>query len=315
MTARLTDAEWQIMRILWERGECAAADATEALRDAREWSPTTVKTFLTRLENKGLVDHRKTGRMFVYSPRVTERSCVVAEMKAVLDRVYGGRVRHETEHFRFYGVDDVPLSIRLARKLEESCAHFERVLGYALDDKQPVYLYASRLRLHSALGLTEAPDWLRAGSEWDVLHIAPEAAFDDLPIEAAAVHVWTQRVLRDVNANAPVWLTRGIAAHEAGWPERERIGMALRPLLATFDERSVAALPERFDRFRDLQGYELASDAIDYVLERFGWDRLALFLKRPHDYVGAFGIAEPAFWSGWLARLAATSANESGRRT
>ncbi|MCK7488558.1 MAG: BlaI/MecI/CopY family transcriptional regulator [Bacillus subtilis] len=190
---KLTDAEWQIMRVLWESKAASASQIASALMDSKAWKITTVKTFLSRLVEKQWIRFEEQGKKFVYLPLWSERECVFQEMKQVLQRIYGGKVLLQTPRFEFYGVDYPELIKRLSAHLEAQADRIELRYQIKYAERQQVYLYGSTYRLHSALGRLSAPEWLRAGLEWDIIHLAPEAAFDDLSIEAAATQVWMQK--------------------------------------------------------------------------------------------------------------------------
>jgi BlaI family transcriptional regulator, penicillinase repressor len=88
----ITEAEWTVMRVIWERGTATANDVVEALEGAMHWKPKTIHTLLRRLADKGALDYEKSGREFVFRPLVTERDCQLAESRSFLDRVFGGGV-------------------------------------------------------------------------------------------------------------------------------------------------------------------------------------------------------------------------------
>ena len=46
----LTDAEWKVMDVVWDRGPVAVRDVHGALEASTRWAYTTVKTLLDRLE-------------------------------------------------------------------------------------------------------------------------------------------------------------------------------------------------------------------------------------------------------------------------
>ena len=52
---QISDAEWDVIKVLWDRGEAGAQEVTEALAVGRNWRPQTVKTLLNRLVKKGAV--------------------------------------------------------------------------------------------------------------------------------------------------------------------------------------------------------------------------------------------------------------------
>lgn len=79
----LTEAEFPIMNILWERGSAVVTDVVAGMSDSTV-AYNTVLTTLRILERKGYVRHTKEGRAFVYHP-VVERG--EASRKAVRNLV------------------------------------------------------------------------------------------------------------------------------------------------------------------------------------------------------------------------------------
>jgi predicted transcriptional regulator len=85
----LGDLQLAIMRVLWSRGESTVADVHEALEPERGLALTTIATMLTKMEKKGVVDHRAEGRKFIYKPLVSEgqvRRSMVADLSSQLFR-------------------------------------------------------------------------------------------------------------------------------------------------------------------------------------------------------------------------------------
>lgn len=89
---RISDAEWTVMRVFWERGELAVGDVIEALSGETEWKPRTVQTLVRRLHQKKALSHRKSGRGFRYSPAVAEADCEHAASRSFLGSVFGGEL-------------------------------------------------------------------------------------------------------------------------------------------------------------------------------------------------------------------------------
>ncbi|MCP5522372.1 MAG: BlaI/MecI/CopY family transcriptional regulator [Verrucomicrobiales bacterium] len=97
---RISEAEWEVMKILWVSAPQSASDIIEALRVAdRSWHPNTVKTLLTRLVKKGALGFERDGRAYLYSPRVSEADCVAEVSESFLERVFGGSLAPLLAHF------------------------------------------------------------------------------------------------------------------------------------------------------------------------------------------------------------------------
>jgi BlaI family penicillinase repressor len=61
---RISDAEWKVLGVLWKNSPLTASQIFDQLA-AREWKLNTVRTFLTRLENKGVIaaeDRKRKGK-------------------------------------------------------------------------------------------------------------------------------------------------------------------------------------------------------------------------------------------------------------
>jgi BlaI family penicillinase repressor len=95
---RISDAEWEIMRVVWAKGAVTAQEIVGQLAD-RKWSPGTVKTLLNRLLTKGALTHETRGKAYVYRPAVRMQDCVRHESQSFLDRVFGGATAPLLVHF------------------------------------------------------------------------------------------------------------------------------------------------------------------------------------------------------------------------
>ncbi len=118
----LTDLQLAIVRLLWERGECTVVDVQEGLLPERNLAQTTVATLLTRLEKRGVVSHRTTGRQFVYKAEVTEpvvRRSMVGELT---NSLFQGRATALISHLlveREIGQDELGEVKRLVALAEQ----------------------------------------------------------------------------------------------------------------------------------------------------------------------------------------------------
>ena len=98
-TPRITEAEWQVMKVCWGRSPLAAQEIIDDLSARGERHPKTVKTLLNRLVKKRALGFQKEGRAYLYQPLVAEHDCVTAESKSFLDRVFGGSLQPMLAHF------------------------------------------------------------------------------------------------------------------------------------------------------------------------------------------------------------------------
>jgi BlaI family penicillinase repressor len=97
---KITETEWEIMRVVWAKHPVTASDIIARLVAAdATWHPKTARTLLSRLVRKQALDYEPQGRVYVYEPRVTERECVAAASESFLERVFGGSLEPMLAHF------------------------------------------------------------------------------------------------------------------------------------------------------------------------------------------------------------------------
>ena len=86
----LTDAEAQVMAVLWRFGTAPVSDVVAAMNETRPVSYSTVQTILRILETKGYVTHDKVARAFVYRPVVDERQARRRALRHLVGRLFHG---------------------------------------------------------------------------------------------------------------------------------------------------------------------------------------------------------------------------------
>lgn len=89
---RLSDAELELMAVLWRTSPLAASEIIAAIPEHRDWSTTTVKTMLSRLVDKGALETQAQGRRFLYRPLVARDAVAADQAGRLVDRLFGGRL-------------------------------------------------------------------------------------------------------------------------------------------------------------------------------------------------------------------------------
>ncbi len=87
---QLGDLQLAIMRVLWRDGEATVRQVQDALEASRPLALTTVATMLTKMEDKGVVEHRAEGRRFVYRPLVSERRVRRSMVRRLTEGLFAG---------------------------------------------------------------------------------------------------------------------------------------------------------------------------------------------------------------------------------
>ncbi|MHC5228317.1 CopY/TcrY family copper transport repressor [Enterococcus sp. LJL99] len=88
----ITDAEWEIMRVVWTQGETTSKEVTQLLNQKTEWKNTTVKTLLSRLVDKEMIATKPLGNKFIYYPLVEERQSIQTVSQEILGKVCSKKI-------------------------------------------------------------------------------------------------------------------------------------------------------------------------------------------------------------------------------
>ena len=87
--SKISEAEWQVMKALWENSPQTANTIVQQILKTRTWSPRTVRTLINRLVAKGALSYSKDGREYQYSPVLSKDQCVQAETKSFIGKIKG----------------------------------------------------------------------------------------------------------------------------------------------------------------------------------------------------------------------------------
>lgn len=83
----ISDAEWEVMRIVWTLGQAGSSQIIDQLQVKNNWTESTIKTLLRRLCQKGYLKTEKDGRKFIYSATVDQTNMMYEETKAMLNKM------------------------------------------------------------------------------------------------------------------------------------------------------------------------------------------------------------------------------------
>lgn len=86
----ISDAELEIMKIIWKNPNITANKIIEKLKGKTEWKPNTIKTLINRLLNKKAVDFYKEGKEYYYYSLINEEEYKILESKSFLNKIFNG---------------------------------------------------------------------------------------------------------------------------------------------------------------------------------------------------------------------------------
>ncbi len=86
----LTEAEWEIMKVLWEKQPCAAGTVQETLAKSRDWAYSTVKTTMDRMVEKGFLKIERIRNLQLFRSRINKVDAKRGEFRKMLKRAFDG---------------------------------------------------------------------------------------------------------------------------------------------------------------------------------------------------------------------------------
>lgn len=87
MEINISEAEWEVMRVIWSNQETTSKFVIDTLSKEKSWTASTIKTLLSRLVEKGFISTKKIGNKFLYSANCIEDECLDILTQNFLDRI------------------------------------------------------------------------------------------------------------------------------------------------------------------------------------------------------------------------------------
>ena len=87
---RPTDAELEILRVLWQRGPSTVREVQESLNETKLTGYTTVLKLMQIMTDKGLVRRDESERAHVYEARLPQEQTQRQMVHDLLERVFNG---------------------------------------------------------------------------------------------------------------------------------------------------------------------------------------------------------------------------------
>lgn len=89
----ISDAELEVMKVIWsKKAHLTSLDICEAF-DGKGWKKTTIGTFLTRLVEKGALYAEKQGKLYYYTPLISQKEYSKLQTKNLISSLYNGSVK------------------------------------------------------------------------------------------------------------------------------------------------------------------------------------------------------------------------------
>ena len=86
----LSENEWYIMQVLWERSSASLREICDALSESKGWTKHAISSFLKRMIEKGAISSDESGKVKKYIPLWNREETILEETHSIMDRVYKG---------------------------------------------------------------------------------------------------------------------------------------------------------------------------------------------------------------------------------
>ena len=89
-TTELTEAEWEILKVVWEKEPCAAGTVQEALAQSKDWAYATVKSTMDRMVEKGFLEITRIRNLQLFRSCLSQVEARRGELRKMLARAFNG---------------------------------------------------------------------------------------------------------------------------------------------------------------------------------------------------------------------------------
>ena len=87
---QLGELEADVLGVVWEIGKATVQEVKDVLEPRRALAYTTVMTVMSRLAEKGILDRRKEGRAYYYTPAASQQKVAGSLLHSLVRRLYDG---------------------------------------------------------------------------------------------------------------------------------------------------------------------------------------------------------------------------------
>ena len=103
----ISDAEWEVMRVVWANGDMKSSEVIAILHAKYHWSDSTVKTLIGRLVKKKALRADRQGRSYIYQSLLDQDRLELAILRERLD----GMCQRHHSHLLLALLKETPMTL------------------------------------------------------------------------------------------------------------------------------------------------------------------------------------------------------------
>lgn len=88
----LSENEWYIMQVLWEKSSASLRELCDALSESKGWTKHAISSFLKRMLEKGAISVDESGKVKNYIAVWNMDETILEETQSIMERVYKGNL-------------------------------------------------------------------------------------------------------------------------------------------------------------------------------------------------------------------------------
>jgi len=223
------------------------------------------------------------------------------------------KLAKESLHFGFYSTNgDIKVLDSLATTLENNYSRITNHLGIQINKKINVKVFPNVKAFHAAINLPDAPDWVVGkGSANELMMVSPlnpgssytyESLMQIIVHEFVHLAVYYTRADKGM-AGFSKWLSEGYACYEAG-----QINEYIRKSIESSLSEKVPPTWTQLERaseieFGNMNGYGLSITIVEFLIVRYGINKLVLLIKDLENIETIYGLSKDALEKQWIQYL------------
>lgn len=212
---------------------------------------------------------------------------------------------YKTQHFVFYFSEDKGALENVFTTLENNYPRIIKSFKANLVNKLQVEIYPDIASYHKRTGATE--DWMVGNydSNDKTLRMVspnhPGSVHNYHSIILVAVHEFVHYVTFEYSQHEnemPIWLSEGLAVYYSNQFDEDK--KSIETLIAL---NQIPTLYSLENDFPNNNGYTFSGSVIDFIIKKFGEEKLMEFVKEPISYEKVFSMSKKDLSEKWQQYL------------
>jgi BlaI family penicillinase repressor len=112
---KISNAEWLVMKVLWNESPQTTTRIIEALSEEADWKSKTIHTLIARLVKKGALGVDKNSGQHTFYPLITREECIQEETGSFVQKIYEGSIYNLVANF----IHDEKMSVKEMEDLKK----------------------------------------------------------------------------------------------------------------------------------------------------------------------------------------------------